>query len=75
VTSPSRPTSCGFFDEAEQALGAPDGVVINAGIVAPSLPLAVMDEPRLRLRASRRTLSRAQRNVPSTLTSTMRSSC
>jgi NAD(P)-dependent dehydrogenase (short-subunit alcohol dehydrogenase family) len=74
VTSRSRPTLCGF-DEAEQALGALDGVVINAGIVAPSLPLAVMDEPRLRLRASRRTLSRAQRNVPSTLTSTMRSSC
>jgi NAD(P)-dependent dehydrogenase (short-subunit alcohol dehydrogenase family) len=37
-----------IFDEAEQALGALDGVVINAGIVAPSLPLAEMDEPRLR---------------------------
>jgi NAD(P)-dependent dehydrogenase (short-subunit alcohol dehydrogenase family) len=47
VTSRSRPTLCGF-DEAEQALGALDGVVINAGIVAPSLPLAEMDEPRLR---------------------------
>jgi NAD(P)-dependent dehydrogenase (short-subunit alcohol dehydrogenase family) len=37
-----------IFDEAERALGALDGVVINAGIVAPSLPLAGMDEPRLR---------------------------
>ncbi len=37
-----------MFDEAENHFGAPDGVVINAGIVAPSLQLADMDVERLR---------------------------
>jgi NAD(P)-dependent dehydrogenase (short-subunit alcohol dehydrogenase family) len=37
-----------MFDEAELALDALDGVVVNAGIVAPSLPLAEMSEERLR---------------------------
>jgi NAD(P)-dependent dehydrogenase (short-subunit alcohol dehydrogenase family) len=37
-----------MFDETECALGALDGVVINAGIVGPSLPLAEMSDARLR---------------------------
>jgi len=36
------------FDAAESRFGRLDGVVINAGIVAPSLPLADMDSARLR---------------------------
>jgi NAD(P)-dependent dehydrogenase (short-subunit alcohol dehydrogenase family) len=36
------------FGEAESRLGRLDGVVINAGIVAPSLPLADMDSMRLK---------------------------
>jgi NAD(P)-dependent dehydrogenase (short-subunit alcohol dehydrogenase family) len=36
------------FDEAESKLGRLDGVVINAGIVAPSLSLADMDSARLK---------------------------
>ena len=38
----------GMFDATEQALGRLDGVVVNAGIVAPHLPLAEMGEERLR---------------------------
>jgi NAD(P)-dependent dehydrogenase (short-subunit alcohol dehydrogenase family) len=37
-----------MFDEAESKLGRLDGVVINAGIVAPSSPLADMDSARLK---------------------------
>ena len=37
-----------LFDEAESRLGGLQGVVINAGIVAPSLPLAEMGSPRLK---------------------------
>jgi NAD(P)-dependent dehydrogenase (short-subunit alcohol dehydrogenase family) len=37
-----------MFGEAESKLGRLDGVVINAGIVAPSLPLADMDAARLK---------------------------
>jgi NAD(P)-dependent dehydrogenase (short-subunit alcohol dehydrogenase family) len=37
-----------MFSEAESRLGRLDGVVINAGIVAPSLPLADMDSARLK---------------------------
>ncbi len=37
-----------LFDEAERAFGAIDGVVNNAGIVGPSLPLADMDIARIR---------------------------
>jgi NAD(P)-dependent dehydrogenase (short-subunit alcohol dehydrogenase family) len=37
-----------LFDGAEAAFGALDGVVVNAGIVAPSLPLAEMSAERLR---------------------------
>jgi NAD(P)-dependent dehydrogenase (short-subunit alcohol dehydrogenase family) len=37
-----------MFSEAESKLGRLDGVVINAGIVAPSLPLADMDSARLK---------------------------
>jgi NAD(P)-dependent dehydrogenase (short-subunit alcohol dehydrogenase family) len=37
-----------MFDEAQSRLGRLDGVVINAGIVAPSLPLADMDAARLK---------------------------
>lgn len=37
-----------MFGEAESQLGPLDGVVINAGIVAPSMPLAQMDGARLR---------------------------
>jgi NAD(P)-dependent dehydrogenase (short-subunit alcohol dehydrogenase family) len=37
-----------MFGEAESKLGPLDGVVINAGIVAPSLPLADMDAARLK---------------------------
>jgi NAD(P)-dependent dehydrogenase (short-subunit alcohol dehydrogenase family) len=37
-----------MFGEAEAKLGRLDGVVINAGIVAPSLPLADMDSARLK---------------------------
>jgi NAD(P)-dependent dehydrogenase (short-subunit alcohol dehydrogenase family) len=36
-----------LFDQAESAFGELDGVVINAGIVAPSLQLADMDAQRL----------------------------
>lgn len=36
------------FDAAERAFGPLDGFVNNAGIVAPSLPLAEMDAQRLR---------------------------
>lgn len=36
------------FDAAEAQLGPLDGVVVNAGIVAPSLPLAEMGADRLR---------------------------
>lgn len=36
------------FDAAEAQLGPLDGVVVNAGIVAPKLPLADMDADRLR---------------------------
>ena len=38
----------GMFDAAEAALGRLDGVVANAGIVAPPLPLAEMGVDRLR---------------------------
>lgn len=37
-----------LFDAAKAAFGGLDGVVVNAGIVAPSLPLAEMDLDRLR---------------------------
>jgi NAD(P)-dependent dehydrogenase (short-subunit alcohol dehydrogenase family) len=37
-----------LFDEAESKLRRLDGVVINAGIVAPSMPLADMDSARLK---------------------------
>jgi NAD(P)-dependent dehydrogenase (short-subunit alcohol dehydrogenase family) len=37
-----------LFDATEEALGALDGVVVSAGIVAPSMPLAEMTEERLR---------------------------
>jgi NAD(P)-dependent dehydrogenase (short-subunit alcohol dehydrogenase family) len=37
-----------MFGETESTLGRLDGVVINAGIVAPSLPLADMDSARLK---------------------------
>jgi NAD(P)-dependent dehydrogenase (short-subunit alcohol dehydrogenase family) len=37
-----------MFGEAESKLGRLDGVVINAGIVAPSLPLVDMDSARLK---------------------------
>jgi NAD(P)-dependent dehydrogenase (short-subunit alcohol dehydrogenase family) len=37
-----------MFNEAESTLGRLDGVVINAGIVAPSLQLADMDSARLK---------------------------
>jgi NAD(P)-dependent dehydrogenase (short-subunit alcohol dehydrogenase family) len=37
-----------MFDAAENGLGRLDGVVINAGIVAPALPLADMAADRLR---------------------------
>ena len=37
-----------MFGEAESKLGPLDGVVINAGIVAPPLPLADMDAARLK---------------------------
>ena len=37
-----------MFGAAESRLGRLDGVVINAGIVAPSLPLADMDSARLK---------------------------
>jgi NAD(P)-dependent dehydrogenase (short-subunit alcohol dehydrogenase family) len=37
-----------MFGETESRLGRLDGVVINAGIVAPSMPLADMDSARLR---------------------------
>jgi short chain dehydrogenase len=36
-----------MFDAAQTKLGRLDGVVVNAGIVAPSLPLADMDSARL----------------------------
>ena len=36
------------FDAAQSRFGRLDGVVINAGIVAPSMPLAAMDSARLR---------------------------
>ncbi len=38
----------GMFDAAEAALGRLDGVVANAGVVAPPLPLAEMGVDRLR---------------------------
>ena len=38
----------GMFDATEAALGPLDGVVVNAGIVAPSVPVADMTEDRLR---------------------------
>lgn len=38
-----------MFTACESALGVPDGVVINAGIVAPSMPLAEMEPERIRL--------------------------
>ncbi len=37
-----------MFDAAQSRLGRLDGVVINAGIVAPSMPLADMDSARLK---------------------------
>jgi len=37
-----------MFDEAQTKLGRLDGVVVNAGIVAPSLPLADMESARLK---------------------------
>jgi NAD(P)-dependent dehydrogenase (short-subunit alcohol dehydrogenase family) len=37
-----------LFDAAQSRFGRLDGVVINAGIVAPSLPLADMDSARLK---------------------------
>jgi NAD(P)-dependent dehydrogenase (short-subunit alcohol dehydrogenase family) len=37
-----------MFREVESRLGRLDGVVINAGIVAPSMPLADMDSARLK---------------------------
>ena len=37
-----------MFDEAQSKLGRIDGVVVNAGIVAPSLSLADMDSARLK---------------------------
>ena len=36
-----------LFDQAERALGGLDGVVVNAGIVAPVMPLADMTPERL----------------------------
>lgn len=36
-----------LFDQAERALGGLDGVVVNAGIVAPVMPLAEMTPERL----------------------------
>ena len=38
----------GMFDAAESQLGPLDGVVINAGILGPLLPLAEMTVDRLR---------------------------
>lgn len=38
----------GLFDAAEDALGAIEAVVVNAGIVAPGMPLAQMTAERLR---------------------------
>ncbi|HQT64665.1 MAG: NAD(P)-dependent oxidoreductase [Acidocella sp. 20-57-95] len=38
----------GMFDHATRAFGGLDGVVINAGMIAPSLPLAEIDSARLR---------------------------
>lgn len=38
----------GMFEAARAAFGGLDGVVVNAGIVAPSLPLAEMGADRLR---------------------------
>ncbi len=46
MTAEADVISC--FAAAEAALGRLDGVVINAGIVAPSLPLADMDAARLK---------------------------
>lgn len=37
-----------LFHQAEEALGSLDGVVINAGVTAPSLPLAEMSTERLK---------------------------
>lgn len=37
-----------IFEKAKTEFGRTDGVVINAGIVAPSLPLAEMDVERLK---------------------------
>lgn len=37
-----------LFDQTERRLGRIDGVVINAGIVAPSMPLAEMSVERMR---------------------------
>jgi NAD(P)-dependent dehydrogenase (short-subunit alcohol dehydrogenase family) len=37
-----------LFDECHAAFGRLDGLVVNAGIVAPSMPLADMDSERLR---------------------------
>ena len=44
----SDPAQVGpLFDQAEAALGGLDAVMVNAGIVAPVMPLAQMDDARL----------------------------
>jgi NAD(P)-dependent dehydrogenase (short-subunit alcohol dehydrogenase family) len=37
-----------MFDAAERAFGPLDGVVVNAGIIAPGMPLAEMSAERMR---------------------------
>lgn len=44
----SEPAVVSMFNEAESKLGRLDGVVVNAGIVAPSMQLADMDGARLK---------------------------
>ena len=43
-----EPDVIALFDVAQSALGPLTGIVINAGIVAPLLPLADMTSERLR---------------------------
>lgn len=44
----SNPGQVGsLFDQAQAALGGLDAVIVNAGIVAPVMPLAQMDDARL----------------------------
>lgn len=45
VSDPAQITP--LFDQAEAALGGIDAVMVNAGIVAPVMPLAQMDDARL----------------------------